>query len=62
MMVMGCWGAMRTGWGAGNWKQERLQEQRRKGKNSSGARVQEAGTANAKRKGKKLPLLRLSDL
>jgi hypothetical protein len=62
MMVMGCWGAIRTGGGTRNWKQEQLQEQRRKGKNGSGAGVQEAGTANAKCKGKKPPLLRLSDL
>jgi hypothetical protein len=62
MMVMGCWGAMRTGGGAENWKREWLQEQDRKGKNSSGVGVQEAGTANTKRKGKKPPLLRLLDL
>jgi hypothetical protein len=31
------------------------------GKNSSGARAREARTANAKRKGKKPPPLRLSD-
>jgi hypothetical protein len=55
MMVMVCWGAIRTGRGTRNWKREWLQEQDREGKNGSGAGVQEAGTANAKRKGKKRP-------
>jgi hypothetical protein len=53
MMVMGCWGAIRTGGGTRNWRQEWLQEQRREGKNGSGARAREPGTANTKCKGKK---------
>jgi hypothetical protein len=38
------------------------QEQRRKGKKGSGAEALEAGMANAKCKGKRPPLLRLSNL
>jgi hypothetical protein len=41
------------GGGMKNGKQERLQEQRRRGKNGSGAEVREAGVSNAKSKGKK---------
>jgi hypothetical protein len=62
MTVMGCWGAIRMGGGTRNGKQERLREQRRKGKNGSGAEAREAGMENAKCKVKKPPLFRLSDL
>jgi hypothetical protein len=53
MITRGCWGAIRTGGGAENRKQEQLQEKRHNGENGSGAGAQEARTANAKRKGKK---------
>jgi hypothetical protein len=53
---------MRVGEGTKNWKMEQLQEARREGKDGSGAKEQGAETANAERKGKKLPLPRLSDL
>jgi hypothetical protein len=42
------------GGGTRNGKQERLQEQRRRGKNDSGAGAREAGMSNAKCKGKKI--------
>jgi hypothetical protein len=45
-----------------NWKQERIQEQRCKSESGMGAEAREARKANAKCKGKKLPLLRLLDL
>jgi hypothetical protein len=41
------------GGGTKNGKQERLQEQGRRGKNGSGAEAREAGMSNAKCKGKK---------
>jgi hypothetical protein len=62
MMVRGSWGAMRAGGGMENWRMEQLQERRREGKNGSGAKEQGVETANAERKGKKLPLPHLSDL
>jgi hypothetical protein len=43
------------GGGTRNGKQEWLQEQRRRGKNGSGAEAREAGMSNAKCKGKKPP-------
>jgi hypothetical protein len=55
MMVMGCWGAIRTGGGTRNWKQERLQEQRHKGKNGSGLECERQGQQTLSAKVKNRP-------